>query len=74
MLAEVTDFDLNGHSVDLDSVTGVHAPASIPYDTLVVAAGSSYSYFGHEEFSRYALEVKTLESARVGQVTTSQRI
>jgi len=64
MLAEVTDFDLDGRSVSLDSgAPGVHAPASIPYDTLVVAAGSSYSYFGHEEFSRYALEVKTLESA-----------
>jgi NADH dehydrogenase len=28
-----------------------------------VAAGSSYSYFGHEDWRQYAAEVKTLESA-----------
>jgi len=35
----------------------------VDYDTLVVAAGSSYSYFGHEEWRRFAPEVKSLESA-----------
>jgi NADH:ubiquinone reductase (H+-translocating) len=35
----------------------------VPYDTLIVAAGSSYSYFGHEDWRAYAAEVKTLESA-----------
>jgi NADH dehydrogenase len=63
MLAEVTDFDLDGRTVKLAETEGVHVPDEIPYDTLVVAGGSSYSYFGHEEFARYALEVKTLESA-----------
>jgi NADH:ubiquinone reductase (H+-translocating) len=63
MLAEVTDFDLDDRTVKLAATAGVDAPAEIGYDTLVVAAGSSYSYFGHEEFARYALEVKTLESA-----------
>jgi NADH dehydrogenase len=33
------------------------------YDTLIVAAGSAYSYFGHEEWRRVAPEVKSLESA-----------
>ena len=38
-------------------------PSTIEYDTLIVAAGSSYSYFGHDELAAYAHEVKTLESA-----------
>ena len=33
------------------------------YDTLVVAGGSTYSYFGHEEWRPIALEVKSLDSA-----------
>jgi NADH dehydrogenase len=35
----------------------------VDYDTLVVAAGSAYSYFGHEEWRQVAPEVKSLESA-----------
>ena len=37
--------------------------SSVDYDTLIVAAGSPYSYFGHEEWRRFAPEVKSLESA-----------
>ena len=33
------------------------------YDTLILAGGSSYSYFGHEDWRMYASEVKSLESA-----------
>ena len=35
----------------------------MPYDTLIVAGGSHYSYFGHDEWSDHAAEVKSLESA-----------
>jgi NADH dehydrogenase len=35
----------------------------IEYDTLIVAGGSDYSYFGHEEWRDTALEVKSLDSA-----------
>src|ERR1700761_6523955 len=35
----------------------------VGYDTLIVAAGSAYSYFGHEEWREVAPEVKSLESA-----------
>ncbi len=35
----------------------------VPYDSLIVAGGSAYSYFGHEEWSKIALEVKSLDSA-----------
>src|ERR1700760_4854709 len=35
----------------------------VGYDTLIVAAGSAYSYFGHDEWRAFAPEVKSLESA-----------
>jgi NADH dehydrogenase len=41
----------------------VPAPSSIGYDSLIVAGGSQYSYFGHDEWSEFAHEVKSLESA-----------
>ena len=65
LMAEVTDFDLEAHELRLRSVAGVPAPASIPYDTLIVAGGSRYSYFGNEDWRAYAAEVKSLESALV---------
>jgi NADH dehydrogenase len=63
LMAEVTDFDLNAREVRLSSVAGVHAPDSIPYDTLIVSGGSRYSYFGDDAWSEFAAEVKSLESA-----------
>ena len=65
LLAEVADFDLDARLLQLRSVGGVPAPDSIPYDTLIVAGGSHYSYFGHDEWSTHAAEVKSLESALV---------
>jgi NADH:quinone reductase (non-electrogenic) len=49
--------------VRLSPTREISDPRAVPYDTLVVAAGSSYSYFGHDEWSTYAPEVKSLESA-----------
>jgi NADH dehydrogenase len=63
LLAEVSGFDLDKHEVLLTQEPDIAAPASVPYDTLVVAAGSSYSYFGHDEWESIAHEVKSLESA-----------
>jgi NADH dehydrogenase len=37
--------------------------ASVGYDTLIVAGGSRYSYFGHDDWQQLAPEVKSLESA-----------
>jgi NADH dehydrogenase len=65
ILAEVADLDLDARQLRLRSVAGVPAPASIPYDTLIVAGGSHYSYFGHDDWRQYAAEVKSLESALV---------
>jgi NADH dehydrogenase len=62
-LADVTGFDLEARKVLLQSDRRHETPKELEYDTLVVAAGSSYSYFGHDEWSEIAGEVKTLESA-----------
>jgi NADH dehydrogenase len=62
LMAEVADFDLQAHELQLRSA-GVPVPATIPYDTLIVSGGSHYSYFGHDDWRDYAAEVKSLESA-----------
>jgi NADH:quinone reductase (non-electrogenic) len=63
LMARVDGFDLDARRVLLEPVFGVPAPASVPYDTLIVAGGSNYSYFGHDDWRTVALEVKSLESA-----------
>src|SRR6184192_2445636 len=63
LMADVADFDLTARELHLRSVAGVPVPDRLDYDTLIVAGGSHYSYFGHEEWSDYAAEVKSLESA-----------
>src|SRR5688572_16515126 len=63
LLAEVERFDLDRREVVLRSVGGLPEPAPVTYDTLIVAGGSHYSYFGHDEWSAHAAEVKSLESA-----------
>jgi NADH:ubiquinone reductase (H+-translocating) len=63
LMAEATDLDLDGRELHLAAVDGVPAPSSVPYDTLIVAGGSRYSFFGHDEWAEFAEEVKSLESA-----------
>src|ERR687897_905692 len=63
LLAEVADFDLDARELHLRAVGAVPAPERLEYDTLIVAGGSHYSYFGHEEWQLHAAEVKSLESA-----------
>jgi len=63
LLAEVSDVDLDAREVHLRAVGEVPAPAAVPYDTLIVAGGSRYSYFGHDDWREFAAEVKSLESA-----------
>ena len=47
----------------VDRTTAGEQDLPFAYDTLIVAAGSRYSYFGHDEWRQFALEVKSLESA-----------
>jgi NADH:quinone reductase (non-electrogenic) len=63
LLAEVADFELDASELYLRSVSDVPTPERLGYDTLIVAGGSNYSYFGHEEWRLHAAEVKSLESA-----------
>ena len=63
VLAEVTDIDLERRVVRMEPQAGGSEPRELGYDTLVVAGGSAYSYFGHEEWRPFASEVKSLDSA-----------
>jgi NADH dehydrogenase len=64
LLAEVSDFDLDARTVRLEPAVhdGV-PPMTVAYDSLVVAGGSRYSYFGHDEWQEHAPELKSLEGA-----------
>ncbi len=63
LLGEVTDFDVAQRRVHVESQLPNVDPLEVPYDSLVVAGGSSYSYFGHEDWQSLAIEVKSLDSA-----------
>jgi NADH dehydrogenase len=63
LLADVTGFDLDSREVRLAPGAGESGPSAVRYDTLIVAGGSRYSYFGHDEWQHVAPEVKSLESA-----------
>jgi NADH dehydrogenase len=56
LLGEVTGFDLARRLVE----TPEH---NVPYDYLVVAAGASHAYFGHDDWEPFAPGLKTIEDA-----------
>jgi NADH dehydrogenase len=60
-LAEVTGFDLE-HRV-VQGAVGGSLGVEYPYDSLIVAAGVTQSYFGHDEFAFFAPGMKTLDDA-----------
>ncbi len=59
MMDEVTGFDPGTRTVRLR--TG----APLPYDRLVIATGSEYTYFGHDDWAEAAPGLKTIEDAQV---------
>ena len=61
MLAEITGLDLNSRTVEADCQD--LGKRKISFDYLVVAAGMQPSYFGHNEFAKYAPGLKTLTDA-----------
>jgi NADH dehydrogenase len=61
VMAEVTDFDPAGRRVIATRVGG--ARLEYGYDDLIVAAGVRQSYFGHDEFARWAPGMKTISDA-----------
>jgi NADH:ubiquinone reductase (H+-translocating) len=56
LMAEVTGFDLERNVVQT-------ADHEVPYDFLIVAAGASHAYFGHDEWETLAPGLKTIEDA-----------
>ena len=56
LMAEVTGFDLERRIVQTPD-------AEIPYDYLIIAAGATHSYFGHEDWEPLAPGLKTIEDA-----------
>ena len=60
-LAEANSFDLEARKVKVMRPDG--AFFDLPYDSLIVAAGAGQSYFGHDEFSRWAPGMKTINDA-----------
>jgi NADH:ubiquinone reductase (H+-translocating) len=66
LLADVVGFDLDGRTVHARSPDG--GDLTLPYDSLIVAAGVQTSYFGHDEFAAHAPGLKSIDDARtVGQ-------
>jgi NADH dehydrogenase len=63
MLANVVGFDLEAHEVVVGDLPDGEAERRLPYDTLVVAGGSNYSYFGHEDWRQFAPELKSIGGA-----------
>ncbi|MBA2963889.1 MULTISPECIES: NAD(P)/FAD-dependent oxidoreductase [Ramlibacter] len=57
LLGEATRIDPAARQVHLKD------GAALPYDHLVVAAGATHSYFGHDEWAAHAPGLKTLDDA-----------
>ena len=57
IMAEVKDIDIESQKVYMDD------NRVADYDSLIVAAGSSHHYFGHDDWSKYAPGLKTIEEA-----------
>jgi NADH dehydrogenase len=62
LMGEMTAVDLERRELTMDAPL-IGRSLTIPYDILIVAGGSDYAYFGHDEWRSLALEVKSLDSA-----------
>jgi NADH:ubiquinone reductase (H+-translocating) len=60
-MGEVTGVNKDQRQVLLNDVDRKGVPLS--YDYLILAAGAQHSYFGHDEFERFAPGVKSLADA-----------
>jgi NADH:ubiquinone reductase (H+-translocating) len=60
MIGEVTGIDLDRRTVTSEFLDRVH---ETPYDSLIVAAGSSQSYFGNDKFAEFAPSMKSIDDA-----------
>jgi NADH dehydrogenase len=60
LMAEVTGFELERGVVQ---TVAENETQEVPYDFLIVAAGASHAYFGHDEWEALAPGLKTIEDA-----------
>lgn len=60
LLGEVTTIDLAARTVTWTAPTST---VVTPYDSLIVAAGATQSYFGNDGFAEFAPGLKTIEDA-----------
>ncbi|QLQ11548.1 MAG: NAD(P)/FAD-dependent oxidoreductase [Nocardioidaceae bacterium] len=60
ILGEVTAIDLEAHTVTSQVL---RRETVTPYDSLIVAAGAGQSYFGNDQFARYAPGMKSIDDA-----------
>jgi NADH dehydrogenase len=60
LLAEVCEIDVQKRQIRADEFG---RSLTIDYDSLIVACGSTPTYFGHDEFRKYAHGMKTLDDA-----------
>jgi NADH dehydrogenase len=63
VLGTAVGFDLDAREAVLGDLPDGEHEHRLPYDTLVVAGGSEYSYFGHEEWREFAPDPKSIGSA-----------
>ncbi len=61
ILGEVTGVDKDRRCIFINSAD--RQGVSVPYDVLVLATGVRHSYFGHDEFARFAPGLKSLADA-----------
>jgi NADH dehydrogenase FAD-containing subunit len=61
ILGEVTGVDKAQRCVFVNSADREHVP--LPYDYLILATGVRHSYFGHNEFEKFAPGLKSLADA-----------
>jgi NADH:ubiquinone reductase (H+-translocating) len=59
LMADVTGLDAANSTVKLSD------GQALPYDHLIVAAGATHSYFGHDDWATHAPGLKTLDDAFV---------
>src|SRR5829696_8123391 len=57
LLGEAIGLDIERRQVQLSD------GGPIPYDTLVVATGARHSYFGHDEWAKFAAGLKSIDDA-----------
>jgi NADH:ubiquinone reductase (H+-translocating) len=64
VMGEVRGLDCRRREVVVERLpSGGTDPIRLQYESLILAGGSDYAYFGHEEWRSQALEVKSLDSA-----------